>query len=444
VRALEHLWGAHAERIAAANQTVLEKIESTTPRAVAVARADEVMPALRDRVVVHSGTAIEWERMCEPQQRALIAACIFEGWARDHEQAASALSRGEVGLTPGHAHNHAGPMTGVCSPSMPVWVVEDEASGTRAYSTLNEGPGRTLWFGVGDGEAIQRLRFFRDELGPTLAKLIEREGPIDVLSLAAQGLQMGDELHMRSQATGNLLIRSLLAGFAALGGEREARFIAGNHHFFLNLTMAAARCASLAAAGVDGSSVVNLMTRNGTEMAIQIAGLPDRWFGARAAPVQDALLREGYSEGDAALDIGDSAVIECVGLGGVALAAAPAVAAFFGGGAADAAARTNLMSQITVGRSRRFTIPALDFAGTPLGIDARLAAELEITPQITTGVLHAAGGIGQIGAGVAHQPVAPFRAAVLALAEELDGREGEHQTARAPSVPRSPAVRSSG
>jgi hypothetical protein len=441
VRALERLWGAHAERIASANHTVLERIETTTPRAVAVARADEVIPALRDRVLVHSGTAIESERMCDPQRRALIAACIFEGWARDHEQAGSLLARGEVGLTPGHAHNHAGPMTGVCSPSMPVWVVEDEASGTRAYSTLNEGPGRALWFGVDDEQAIGRLRFFRDTLGPTLARLIEREGPIDVFALAAQGLQMGDELHMRSQATGNLLIRSLLAGFAALGGEREARFVAGNHHFFLNLTMAAARCASLAAADVDGSTVVNLMTRNGTDMAIQLAGLPDRWFRAPAAPVQDALLREGHCEADAARDIGDSAVIECIGLGGMALAAAPAVAAFFGGGAADAAARTTLMSQITVGRSRRFTIPALDFAGTPLGIDARLAAELGITPQITTGVLHAAGGIGQIGAGVAHQPVAPFRAAVLALAEELDGRVREHEAAGASSLPRTPAAK---
>jgi hypothetical protein len=311
-------------------------------------------------------------------------------------------------------------MTGVCSPSMPVWVVEDEASGALAYSTFNEGPGRTLWFGVGDEESIERLRFFRDELGPLMARLLEREGPIDVFALAAQGLQMGDELHMRSQATGNLLIRNLAPGFAALGGERSARFVTGNHHFFLTLTMAAAKCASLAGAGVRGSSVVNLITRNGTEMALEVAGLPGRWFSAPAAPVQDALLREGYTDADAALDIGDSAVIECIGLGGMAVAAAPAVAAFFGGGAADAAARTGLMGQITVSRSRRFTIPSLDFAGTPVGIDARLAAELDITPQITTGVLHANSGAGQIGAGVAHQPVEPFREAVLALAAELD------------------------
>lgn len=423
LRALERLWGVHGEAVGRANDEVVRRIESAQPCAVSVAPAREVLPVFseRGRVLIHAGTAIDWEPVCDPQRRALIAACLFEEWAASGVEASELLASGAVALVPGNEHCHVGPMTGVCSPSMPVWVVLDEVSGARAYSTLNEGPGRTLWFGVGDEESIERLRFFRDELGPLLAKLLAREGPIDVFSLAAQGLQMGDELHMRSQATGNLLIRRLLPGFAALGGERAARFVAGNHHFFLTLTMAAAKCASLAAAGVPGSSVVNLITRNGTDMALQIAGLPGRWFGAPAAPVQDALLRDGYEEADAARDIGDSAVIECIGLGGMAVAAAPAVAAFFGGGAADAAARTELMGQITVARSERFTIPALDFAGTPVGIDARLAAELDITPQITTGVLHASSGAGQIGAGVAHQPVEPFREAVVALADALDG-----------------------
>ncbi len=426
VRALERLWGEHADLVAGANEEVVRRIEAAQPRAVMVAPAGEMLPVLSSgRVLLHSGTAIEWERICDPQRRALIAACVFEGWARSVDEARALLAGGDVALAPGNEHGHVGPMTGVCSPSMPVWVVLDEASGARAYSTFNEGPGRTLWFGVGDEESIERLRFFRDELAPLMAKLLVREGPIDIFGLTAQGLQMGDELHMRSQATGNLLIRNLAPGFAALGGERSARFIAGNHHFFLTLTMAAAKCASLAGAGVQGSSVVNLITRNGTDMALQVAGLPGRWFTAPAAPVQDALLREGHDESDAALDIGDSAVIECIGLGGMAVAAAPAVAAFFGGGAADAIARTELMGQITVGRSRRFTIPALDFAGTPVGIDARLAAELDVTPQITTGVLHASSGAGQIGAGVAHQPVEPFRAAVLALAAELDGSASE-------------------
>jgi Protein of unknown function (DUF1116) len=418
--ALERLWGPRGELVARANRDALERIELAAPRAVGVAPAAQVLPELDGRALLHAGPPIEFGLVCDPQRRALLAACLFEGWASDRGEAERLLARGEVALRPGNDVGHVGAMTGVCSPSMPVWVVEDDSSGTRACSTFNEGPGNTLWFGVGDDEAVERLRFFRDELAPLLARLLEREGPVDVFGLAAQGLQMGDELHMRSQATGNLLARQLLPGFAALGGERAARFVAGNHHFFLSLTMAAAKCASLAAAGVAGSSVVNVIARNGVDMGIQVAGLPGRWFTAPAAMVEESLLREGFGEDDAAPDIGDSAVIECVGLGGMAVAAAPAVAGFLDGSAGDAAERTRQMSEITLARSRRFAIPALDSAGSPVGIDARLVAELEITPQITTGVLHASSGAGQIGAGVARQPVEPFRAALLALAAELD------------------------
>ncbi len=414
---LTRLWGEHGDRVAAANDEAVSRMERCVPQAVTVAPARAVVPGLREGLLLHSGPPIEFARVCDPQRRALTAAAVFEGWAPDRESAERLLAGGEIALEPGNAHDHVGPMTGVCSPSMPVWVVE--ADGVRAYSTLNEGPGRTLWFGVGDDEAVDRLRFFRDVLGPALARLLDHRGPVDVFGLASQGLNMGDELHMRSQATGNLLMRDLLSAFAVLGGEAAAQFIAGNHHFFLNLTMAGCKCASLAASGVEGSSVVTLMSRNGTDMALQLSGLPGRWFTAPAAPVQDTLLREGFTPADAALDIGDSAVIECCGLGGMALAAAPAVAAFFGGDAAAATARTELMAEICVVRSRRFTIGA---RGTPMGIDARLVAELEITPQITTGVLHSSSGAGQIGAGVAHQPLEPFQAAVLALDAALSAQ----------------------
>jgi hypothetical protein len=424
VSALERLWGDHGDAVDVANRQAVERIEGCRPIAVTVAPAGEVIAGLTDRMLLHSGPPIEWDRVCDPQRRAMAAACVFEGWADDAAGAAELLSSDEIALACGNENAHVGPMTGICSPSMPVWVVEDSDAGVRAYSTLNEGPGDTLWFGVGGDEAVERLRFFADEAGPLLARLLDRVGPIDVLGLAAQGVQMGDELHMRSQATGNLLMRDFAPGFAALGGEDVARFIAGNHHFFLTLTMAGAKCASLAAAGVRGSSVVNLMSRNGTDMALQVAGLPGRWFTADAAPVADALLRDGHSPEDAAPDIGDSAVIECVGLGGMAVAASPAVASFFGGRAADAVERTRQMGEICAARSERFRIPSLDFAGSPVGIDARLVVELGVTPQITTGVLHASSGAGQIGAGVAHQPLEPFADALVALAGELDGLVG--------------------
>lgn len=420
VAALSRLWGAHGDRVRDANRQAFERIEAAAPRAVGVMRASDAIEPLEDGVILHSGPPITWDRVCDPQRRAILAAVLFEEWAPDREAAARMLADGEIRLLPGSENGHVGPMTGICSPSMPVWVVEDDVSGTVAHSTFNEGPGNTLWFGVGDDESIERLRFFRDQLGPTLARVLEAEGPVDIFALVAQGLNMGDELHMRSQATGNLLLRDLAGGLAAAGAEREARFIAGNHHFFLTLTMAAAKCAALAATGIEGSTVVTSMSRNGTDMGIQLSGMPGRWFIAPAAPVADALLRDGHTPEDAARDIGDSAIIECVGIGGMALAAAPVVASFFGGDAAAARARTEQMREICVGESARFRIANISGAGTPTAIDARLVAELGITPQITTGVLHASSGVGQIGAGVAHQPVEPFRDAIAALAAELD------------------------
>src|SRR3954465_14852885 len=416
VALLEALWGRHGERVEAANAAAVERIEAARPRAVTVARAGDAIDVLDDGVLLHSGPPIAFEDVCDPQRRAVMAAALLEGGAGDGGGAERLLRDGEVRLRSGNEHGHVGPMTGVCSPSMGVWVIADEGTGVRAFSTLNEGPGRTFWLGVGDDEAVERQRFLRDRAAPVLAALLERTGPVDVLGLAAQGLQMGDDLHMRSQAAGHLLIRDLAAAFAAEGGEDVAAFLAGNHHFFLNLTMAGAKCCSIAAADdAAGSTIVHLMARNGVEVGIQVAGLPGRWFTAPGAPGQDALRREGFPEADAARDIGDSAVIECIGLGGMAIAAAPAVATFFGGTAADAAARTRLMGEICAASSKRFTIPGLDFAPRPVGIAARLVVELGVTPQISTGVLHGSSGAGQIGAGVAHQPLAPFRAALEAL-----------------------------
>jgi len=317
---------------------------------------------------------------------------------------------------------------------MPVWEVEDEESGSRAYSTLNEGPGKTLWFGTDADEAIERLQIFRDDFGPLLARLLERGGPIEVFKLAAQGLHQGDELHMRSQATGNLLIRDRLPGFAALGGEAAARFLPANRHFFLNLTLAAAKCTPMAGSGVPGSSVVSLMSRNGTDMGLQVSGLRGRWFLAPAAPVEDALLGEGHAPEDAALDIGDSAVIECVGLGGMAVGAAPAVAAFFGGDAADAIARTEAMTEICLRPSERFTVPAMDSAGPRSGSTPAWSARRASRRRSRRASCTRRPAAGRSARASPTSPPRrsarrcwrsrrswPFRAAVLALAAELDG-----------------------
>jgi hypothetical protein len=251
--------------------------------------------------------------------------------------------------------------------------------------------------------------------------VVEGHGPIDVLGVAAQGVQMGDDVHIRTQASTNLLLRNLLPHVVGLDDPRRAElaaFLSTNHLFFLTLAMAAARAVLGWAAGVPESSIVTTMSRNGTDFAVGLAG-GDRWFLAPAPEVGDGLYYAGFGPESGAPDVGDSAVLELVGLGGAAAGSSPAVAAFVGGTMAGAAALTAAMDDVCAGRSSRFKLALLDFRGTPLGVDARRVVELGLTPKITTGILHVSDGTGQIGAGVATAPIEGFREAVLDLDRRL-------------------------
>jgi hypothetical protein len=309
-------------------------------------------------------------------------------------------------------------MATVLGPSAPVFVVENPQSGHRGYSGINQGPGETAWFGVESPKAVERLIFLRDAAAPVLDAVVRASSPVDVFSIVAQAIQMGDDAHMRTQAATNILIRHWLPALTDVDHRARgdvARFLSSNHLFFLNLAMAAARSVTAWAAEVEGSSVVVGMARNGTTFGIRLSGAADRWFIAPAPSVDHALFHPGYRPEDAALDIGDSAVLELIGLGGAAAAASPAVAAFMGGSMADAVATTEFAAKICVGRSSRFKLPVMQFRGSPVGVDVRKVVELQIAPAITTGILHATEGLGQVGAGVARAPLGCFEEALLAL-----------------------------
>jgi hypothetical protein len=349
------------------------------------------------------------------------AAVVAEGWAGDVAAAEELLAGGEVRLGSANEHATVVPMATALGPSMPVWVVENRDGGTTAYAPIGQGPGDVAWFGRESAAAVERLVFLREVAGPRLARIVEQVGPIDVFALAAQGVQMGDDVHMRTQASTNLFIRSVLPAIAALGDDADsvafAGYLAGNHLFFLTLAMAAAKSLTLWAERVEGSSIVTTMARNGTTYGVKLAG-SDRWHVTDSPPVGDALYYSGYGPEVAAPDIGDSAVLELIGLGGPAAAGSAAVAAFLGGSMADAARATREMQQICAAESTRFKIPTMDFRGTPVGVDVRKVVETGLTPKVNTGILHATDGSGQIGAGVATAPLEGFRAAMLALREE--------------------------
>ncbi|GAA1840194.1 DUF1116 domain-containing protein [Pseudonocardia ailaonensis] len=419
VRALTRLYAA--DGVDGANAEVVRRLDTGQPQLVGVATAEDVVPGFGGRALLHSGPSLPFGEHCDPLRRSMQAAVVAEGWAADVAQARELLERGAVALDAANHHDTVVPMATALGPSQPVLVVENRDGGTRAFSGINQGPGEVPWFGRDTDAAIARLRLLVDVVGPAVGAILEDTGPLDVLAVAAQGISMGDDLHMRTQAATNLLTRTWLPQIAALPDGRRrpfADYLAGNHLFFLNVAMAAAKSLQLWAEQVPGSSIVTTMSRNGTTFGIKLAGDPG-WHLTEAPPVGEALYYSGYGPEDSARDIGDSAVLELTGMGGPAAGGSAAVAAFLGGTMADAARATEGFRAICAGTSSRFTLPAMEFAGTPLGVDVRRVVELGITPKVTTGILHAGAGTGQVGAGVAEAPLACFTEALLALADRV-------------------------
>jgi len=405
------------ETTAAANAAAIAAVHAVRPRVEGIRPARAVIDALAGpgRTMLHAGPPIAFARMCGPMRGALVGAALLEGWATTPEDAERALAAGEIVVEPCHHHGAVGPMAGVVSPSMPVWQVGDDTGG-RAFATLNEGLGKVLRFGAYGPEVIERLRWMAEVLGPVLDAAIRASEPIDVMTLIGQALGMGDEGHNRSVAASALLARRLAPAIAPLdGGVEVLTFLAGNDHFALNLSMAAAKLCMDAAADVPNSSLVTVMSRNGVEFGIRVAGTGDRWFTAPVGPA-DGLFFPGYGPADANPDMGDSAITETLGIGGFAMAASPSITTFVGGTPADALAASRAMRRITLAPHPAFPLPPLNFVGSPSGIDVLKVLDTCELPLINTGIAHRDAGVGQIGAAIVTAPPEVFVAAVHGLA----------------------------
>jgi hypothetical protein len=406
-----------------ANKTAVEKMMSARPMLKGVAVARDVIPGMKNNLFLHAGPPIEWKRMSGPLRGAIIGAAIFEGMAKDEKAATAMAERGEIEFAPCHEHNTVGPMAGVTSPSMKVYVVENvtPSGGNKAYSNLNEGYGKVLRYGAYSEDVLKRLRWMNDVLGVVLTDALAQGEGIDMRTLIAEAMHMGDEGHNRNKA-GSILFLKLLAPSIVKVAKTDVasevlKFIGDNALSVLNPVMATCKAMTDAAHGVDGSTVVTTMARNGTDFGIRVSGLAGKWFTA-PAEIPKGLWFPGYSDADANPDIGDSAITETAGIGGFAMAAAPAIVTFIGGVPKDAVNATMEMYEITTAEHTTFTIPSLGFRGTPTGIDIRKVVELGITPRINTGVAHKNAGVGQIGAGLVRPPMKIFEAALEAYAEK--------------------------
>jgi len=414
---------AHRPALEAANAKAVDTILRGTPHLVGLAQALDVVPGMRQDLFLHAGPPVTWERMCGPMRGAVIGGLLYERRAATPEEAESLAASGAIAFEPCHEHGAVGPMAGIVTPSMPVFVVRSDAFGNRAYTTMNEGLGKVLRYGAFGDDVIERLRWMESVLYPVLRAAVEKSGPINLKSIIAQALHMGDEVHNRNRAATSLLFRALAPAIVDTCDDRAAaaavlRFINGNDHFFLNLSMAASKAALDPARGIEGSSIVVAMSRNGTDFGVQLAGTGGEWFTG-PADVPEALYFPGFTRDDANPDIGDSSITETGGLGGFAIAASPAIVQFVGGSAADAVRYTLEMYEITAAENTAYQIPSLDFRGTPTGIDVVKVVETGVLPFIDTGVAHKKPGIGQVGAGVLRAPAEPFRRAFVGLAARL-------------------------
>jgi hypothetical protein len=404
----------------AANKQAFEAYASAEPVLEGIGIAREVLPGMGERMLLHSGPPIAWARMGGAMRGAVIGACLLEGWAKDAEGARTMAERGEIAFDPCHHHAAVGPMAGIISPSMPVWILRNRKQGNLSFSNLNEGLGKVLRYGANSPDVLERLRWMGTKLASVLERGLAAGGAIELKPLIARALHMGDEMHNRNVASSSLFVKRIVAGIlksdAPMHDAAAAiEFVNGNDFFFLNLAMAACKGMLDAAHGVPRSSMVTVMARNGTDFGIRVSGTGERWFTAPSL-VPDGLFFPGYGPADAGPDIGDSAITETAGLGGFAMAAAPAIVQFVGGTPQTAIANSLEMINVTVGRNMAFTLPMLDFAGTPAGIDVRKVIDTGIRPVINTGIAHKEAGVGQVGAGITHAPMACFAQALAAHA----------------------------
>jgi hypothetical protein len=406
------------QRVEAANDAAVDRLVAADPVLVDVAPAGEVVEGLEDRMILHSGPPVSWDRMCGAQRGSTIGLVMFEGWAATPEEADQLLASGAIRLEPNHQHGGVGPMAGTTSLSLPVWVVENRTTARRAFCRPADARQQ---FGDFGQEALDGLRTWRDTWAPSIRAGVHQLGGMPLKPIICKALQMGDELHNRPNAASSMFANLMAPAMVQAGVSGEALVqtlyhLAYNEFIFLGISMAAAKSAAAEAEGVELSTVVTAMARNGTEFGIRVSGLPGEWFTAPAPPVEGLFL-PGYSQADAGLDMGDSAITETVGWGGFVLAGAPGLLALVGGTPEEAFAASRAMREITVRTSPDYLMPVFGFEGSPVGIDVRKVVKTGIEPIIDTAIAHRDAGHPKIGGGLVRAPMEAFTKALRAFGE---------------------------
>lgn len=412
------------DKIDAANQKAMDAFLSATPHLVDYQLAKDVIPGMTPTTILHAGPPITWERMCGPMRGAVMGALMYEGLASTPEEAMAVAASGKITFSPCHEHDAVGPMAGVIAPNMVVQVFKNTTHGNYAYCPVPEGMGgKVMRYGAYGPEVVERLRWMATEFREVMHAALSKSQGIDTRSLQFQALHMGDEGHNRNKAGTSMFLRALFplllkSGMSPERIEPVVDFINGNDGYFLSISMPSSKVCLDVAHGVENSTLVTAMARNGVDFGIRVSGLGGEWFTGPAQMVK-GLYFPGFGDEDANPDMGDSAITETAGIGGFALSGAPAIVQLVGGTAEAGVEISRRMYEITILENNNFSQPVLDFRGSPTGIDIRKVVETGIVPIITTGSVHKEAGIGQIGAGLTHPPMECFEKALLRFAEKM-------------------------
>ena len=390
---------------AEANRAAIERVLASEPWLVGVKPAGEVVPGMRPNLILHAAPPASWDDLAPVLRAGLLGAARFEGLA--HEEA-------ELGAAQDHSAMAGG--AGSITASLPVLVVEDRATGNRAFHFLMEGFGKTLILGMYDDDVRERLVWIRDELAPALDAALGALGGIDARALMAEALRRGDELHNRNAAATSMLAERLAPALDvdAAARRRIFDFLRGNSQFFVAASLAASRLALDAGHGVEGSSLVTAVGANGRDCGIKVSGLGDEWFTA-PAEVPEGVFLEGFGPADAGPGCGDSLAVECAGLGATVLPAAPALWPLVGADEARARRIFEETELIALGEHPHYRVPVLGDRGAPTGIDLLRVVETGIRPVIDIVMVHRESGRGMIGFGLTSPPMGCFEQAAQAF-----------------------------
>lgn len=411
------------EKIQQANEKAVNRIIDSDPVWVDILPAGEVIDGLEDHMILHSGPPIACEDMCMLHRRGMVSGVLFEGWAKTEEEAKKLLEAGEIKIDSALNHNTVGAGTGIITKSVAMMVIEDRATGKRAATFPAEGPfqGGFCGWGLYSEEIADNLRMMREDLFPTMRQMLQKRGGLPLKPILAESMQMGDDNHTRQTAADLLYLHQIVLDMLRLDIPKEKllkvmEYIVETPRFFHCYGQGASRSALMSAQGEPYSTMVTAVCGNGIEFGIQIAGLPGEWFTAPAPMMKGRYTSSKFTEKDQLPWIGDSCVVECAGMGGLAAAASPIVCSLRGMTAREAIALTREMQQICITKNPNYPIPNLDFDFLPVGIDIRKVLKLGIAPEIHGGMFNHEGGL--IGAGSARVPMECFEKALKAFGKK--------------------------